>query len=328
MEGLARKGCERPRRTDEYPEPANGKTVFGSRSVLRDSSRHEETSVGRCINRSGDSVGSLAGGVYPVGRPSLLGAVLSSPLGARTFRAVLRALGRAAIAAIKDAPDEPYLCVRLRGVDRTLWWPSPLARESLYIVAQEQAYPWNPHNYEIPQSRVHPDDVVLDCGAAEGLFGLRVIDRCFRLILVEPLNLFVQGLRRTFAGLDTVTIIPAALSDHSGTALLEENGIASRITQGSVGTPVETTTIDALCACLDVVPTFIKADLEGWEPAMIRGARKLLARHKPRLAITTYDDPSIAKALVPEIRTANPSYTIVTKGVVPTTRAPFMLHAW
>ncbi len=270
----------------------------------------------------------MSEGVYPVRRPSLLGTILGSPFGARTFRALLRALGRAAIASVEEVPGEPYLRVRLRGVDRTLWWPLPIDRESLYIVAQEQAYPWNPHNYEIPQSGVRPDDVVLDCGAAEGLFSLRVIDRCFRLILVEPLDLFVQGLHRTFAGLDTVTIIPAALSDHSGMALLEENGIASRITLGPIGAPVEVTTVDALCACLGVVPTFVKADLEGSEPAMIRGARDLLGRHKPRLAITTYDDPSIAKALVCEIRAANPSYTIMTKGVVPTTGAPFMLHAW
>jgi hypothetical protein len=33
-------------------------------------------------------------------------------------------------------------------------------------------------------------------------------------------------LRRTFVSLDTVTIVRAALFDHSGTALLEVNGIA------------------------------------------------------------------------------------------------------
>ena len=263
-----------------------------------------------------------------VKRPSLLGAILSSRLGARIFRAVLLALGRAAVAAIVNSPDEPYLQVRLRGVDRTLWWPSPLARESLYIVAQEQAYSWNPHAYEIPRSGVRSDDVVLDCGAAEGLFGLRVVDRCRMLILVEPLNLFVRGLHRTFAGIRTVTIVHAALSDHAGTAFLEENGIASRITDNPAGTPVTLTTVDSLCASLGIAPTFLKADLEGWEPAMIRGARGLLARHRPRLAVTTYDDPSIAKAIIPEILAANPAYTIITRGVVPTTGAPFMLHAW
>ncbi len=124
--------------------------------------------------RNCGSVGSLSEGVYPVRRPSLLGTILGSPFGARTSRATLRALGRAAIAAVEEVPGEPYLRVRLRGVDRTLWWPLPIDRESLYIVAQEQAYPRNPHNYEIPQSVVRPDDVVLDCGAAEGLLSLRV----------------------------------------------------------------------------------------------------------------------------------------------------------
>ena len=261
-------------------------------------------------------------------RRSVLSALLGSSLGARAFRFVLGVLGRAAIAEIDTVPDEPYLSVRLRGMKRSISWPSAIGRESLYVVVQEQAYPWNPHNYEIPQTRVRADDVVLDCGAAEGLFGLRVVDRCRRLVLVEPLELFVRALRRTFAGLQGVTIVAAALSDRCGEGFLEENGIASRISSGSSGAPVALTTLDALCARLGLVPTFIKADLEGGEPTMIRGARQLLARHKPRLAITRYDDPSVATALVPEIRGANASYAIVTKGIVPMTGAPFMLYAW
>lgn len=133
------------------------------------------------------------------------------------------------------------------------------------------------------------DDIVLDCGAAEGLFGLRIVDRSARVILVEPLGLFVRCLERTFAGLDRATIVRAALSDRCGTALLEENGIASKIGGGMSGTPTEMITVDALCARLDLASTYVKADLEGWEPAMIRGARKLLSRHKPgsRLPHTT-----------------------------------------
>jgi len=58
-------------------------------------------------------------------------------------------------------------------------------------------------------------------------------------------------------------------------------------------------TVDALCTRLDVAPTYVKADVEGWELAMIRGARELLSRHKPRLTITIYGDPGVVKELIP-----------------------------
>jgi FkbM family methyltransferase len=255
-------------------------------------------------------------------------AIFGSRTFTRAFRALLRGLGRMAVASIEPADDEGFLRVRMRGMERIFYWPAELGTESLFIIAQEQGYSWNPHNYEIPQTRVRADDVVLDCGASEGLFSLRIVDRSARVILVEPLELFIRCLERTFAGLDRATIVRAALSDRCGTALLEENGIASKIGGGKTGTPTEMITVDALCARLDVAPTYVKADLEGWEPAMIRGARELLSRHKPRLAITTYDDPGVVKALIPEIRACNPDYEIITKGVIPLTGAPFMLHAW
>jgi FkbM family methyltransferase len=256
-----------------------------------------------------------------------IAALLGSKTGRRVFTAMLHGLGRMAIASIESDTDG-LLKARLRGMERSLYWPAELPVQSLYIVAQEQAYAWNPHNYEISQTSVRPDDIVLDCGAAEGLFSLRIIDRCARVILVEPLGLFSRSLKRTFAGLERATIVRAALSDQCGTAFLEENGIASKIGSDTRGTPTEMITVDALCTRLDIAPTYIKADLEGWEPTMIRGARELLARHKPRLAVTTYDDPSVVKELIPEISAANPDYRFLTKGVIPTTGAPFMLHAW
>jgi FkbM family methyltransferase len=261
-------------------------------------------------------------------RRPVLASILESPAGARAFQAILRALGRRAISRIETVEDGQFLRVRIRRFGRPLYWPAELSRESLYLVVEEQAYWWNPHNYEIPQASVRADDRVLDCGAAEGLFGLHVVDRCARLVLVEPLGLFERCLERTFAGFDRVTIVRAALSDSCGTARLEENGISSRIVEGAPGTPVDLTTVDALCARLGFTPTFVKADLEGSEPAMVRGARELLARHKPRLALTTYDDPSVIRELVPEILRANPTYEFLTKGVIPSTGAPFMLHAW
>ena len=56
---------------------------------------------------------------------------------------------------------------------------------------------------------------------------------------------------------------------------------------------------------------FIKADIEGAERYMLKGATETLRRFAPKLAICTYhlkDDPQVLEGIIKE---ANPAYTIV-----------------
>jgi FkbM family methyltransferase len=56
---------------------------------------------------------------------------------------------------------------------------------------------------------------------------------------------------------------------------------------------------------------FIKADIEGFERNMLRGAFKTLKMFAPKLAICTYhlhDDPKVLEKIIKE---ANPDYTVV-----------------
>jgi hypothetical protein len=38
-------------------------------------------------------------------------------------------------------------------------------------------------------------------------------------------------------------------------------------------------------------PTYVKLDIEGAEPAALQGARRLLTRARPRLAVCVYHEP-------------------------------------
>src|SRR5260370_33553133 len=98
--------------------------------------------------------------------------------------------------------------VELRGTTQPLVWPKAIDLYWLYMVLAEQYYPRDWHYYETPETRVLPGDVVLDCGASEGLFTFRAASRAKRVFAIDPLPLWVDCMRQTFRDYDNVEIIP------------------------------------------------------------------------------------------------------------------------
>ncbi len=144
----------------------------------------------------------------------------------------------------------------------------------------------------------------------------------------EPLSDYFDGLLKTFEHVPNVSLINHALGDTCGTAYLNRAGIASSITSVPTDTTVTINTIDAFCEENGVIPTYIKADLEGFELHLLHGAKKTIQKHKPKIAITTYHVKTHAQEIKALSLDFNPSYTILVKGVECNYGAPVMLHAW
>ena len=251
-----------------------------------------------------------------VGAGDLLSFLTSPPSG---FKA------RRVISSMEEQGD--VYKVGLRGIASRLVWPKSIGLVWLYAIIAEQCSSKDWHVYETPETKVRRGDVVVDCGAAEGLFSLLVADRAARVHAIEPLPLWVECMRRTFESLPNVEVLPCALSNETGTATLEGNGIRSRLdSEGHFVVPVET--IDTLFVKRGIRVDFLKADLEGHDLKMLQGASETISRYGPRIAITTYHEPSHANAMMELLRTLKPAYRFVTKGIEASTGAPVMLHAW
>lgn len=220
-----------------------------------------------------------------------------------------------------------YYKVQFTNLHHPIYWPADIDLKHLYQVAAEILYPQNWWNYEIDETRIGKNDVVLDCGAAEGLFSLFVAPRCKKCYAVEPLPKFISSMLRTFQDVPKVEILALALGREEGTLRLSENGIMSQIGDEG-GVAVTLTTVDRLFADSDEKITFIKADLEGYEVQMLEGAREVLKRHNPKLSITTYHNEKDAQLTVQLIKDTNPKYNIKQVGIEDRFGTPIMLHAW
>jgi len=218
--------------------------------------------------------------------------------------------------------------ISIKRIDTPLICPKIMTADTLRQVIVESMYPDNWHYYEIPQTAVTKDDVVADCGAAEGLFSLLIAHRCRKLFLIEPLPDFVNCLEKTFASFENTEILACAISDAETTATLSPNGISSSLHRDDHGINVTVRTLDQLFFEKGIPVSYIKMDLEGYDFLALKGAEKLIRRNKPKIAVTTYHHADHYSQISSLLKSLVPEYNILSKGIFQETGNPVMLHAW
>lgn len=114
----------------------------------------------------------------------------------------------------------------------------------------------SPHSYRHEGYQVQDGDVVVDVGAAEGIFALDVVDAAGKVYLIEADNEWIEALHQTFKGDgDKVQII---------------YGFADCVAEG------DRVTLDSLFEEVN----YIKMDIEGYEKPALLGAERLLRESK------------------------------------------------
>jgi hypothetical protein len=113
----------------------------------------------------------------------------------------------------------------------------------------------SPHCYLSDAFLVEGGSVVADLGAAEGFFALSVIDFAKKIYLFEPDTEWIEALEATFAPWEEkVEIIPEYVSDTSSlTTVSLDDFFINKLS-----------------------PTFIKADIEGYERNLLRGCERII----------------------------------------------------
>jgi FkbM family methyltransferase len=154
--------------------------------------------------------------------------------------------------------------------------------------------------YKVFVHEIGSREVIYDVGAHFGtytLIGLKRGGPGTRVVAYEPCELtrgyLLRHLRWNGAG-DQVLVRPVCCGSTAGVAtFFYEPGLPEGINgllpdEGLAELPVLVTTLDEEVRELDLVPTFVKIDVEGAELEVLKGAAHVLSRHRPRLLLSLH----------------------------------------
>lgn len=147
-------------------------------------------------------------------------------------------------------------------------------------------------------SRLPAGGVFFDVGSNVGLVTFQVAHRRpdARILAFEANPAAVAGWRRNhrLSASDQVAVEPTAVSDRAGVVTVQAPSIdlgAGRIKPTGDGEPVPATALDAYCDWhgIDRIDV-LKVDVEGSEPDVLEGSRRLLTSGRVRALIIEFND--------------------------------------
>lgn len=164
---------------------------------------------------------------------------------------------------------------------------------------------------------VHKGDVVIDAGAWIGDFSVYAAKKGASVYAFEPLPSTFTLLKKSieYNNCHGIEAVPYALGHKESELFIEDVDVSGGNSMSNAGkTKVRMTTLDNFVKMNNIgTIDFIKADIEGAERNMLRGAVNVLRSMSPTLSICTYhldDDPEVLRKIILE---ANPEYIIIQR---------------
>jgi len=165
------------------------------------------------------------------------------------------------------------------------FWVDPASYSGLELA---QAAVYDPATLAVIHRLLRPGDTFIDIGANEGYFTVvasRLVGPTGRVLAVEPQSRLAPVLARNLAlnHCANVVVIPAAISDHSGTSLLHltpdmnnsASGLAAPTRYRLATQPVSLMTLADLLAGAPGSAPVVKMDIESFEHEAVHGGEAL-----------------------------------------------------
>lgn len=184
---------------------------------------------------------------------------------------------------------QDFIEVHFVGFDNPFFYPRQASWIDLCQTIDEVFNPNNWHHFISKDTPISSTDVVIDCGAAEGLFSYYAARMASKVFAIEPIPMWHKGMEKTFGRLSNVEIIKAGVGHKNAIMRMTDEEICSHVSsRGSLEIPIRT--LDSLFADNKIPVTFLKADIEGFEFQMLLGAENLIRQNRPKISMTMYHD--------------------------------------
>jgi FkbM family methyltransferase len=180
----------------------------------------------------------------------------------------------------------------VRGPLKGRWWVAGAAAGpgkglSVLVNASE------PGQAALADQLALPESVCFDIGANAGFYSLIFARRARVVYSFEPLPRNLRFLTRLVElnRLKNVRIVPGAVSDAPGIAMLSEGSTPAEAALSENGNqPVLTTTCDTFVQETGTLPDVVKVDVEGAEAHVLRGAASTFKKHHPAILLSIHSD--------------------------------------
>lgn len=202
-----------------------------------------------------------------------------------------------------DPPPLPADAVELDTAIGTLWFDGADDHLTPWIRSQGV---WEADVMKLLARTLRPGSTFVDVGANVGfhtLLAAQLVGPQGTVVAIEAAPWTVELLRANVwrHGAGGVRIVDAAASDVAGTVRLEvdpRHRSGARLTDAEDAVEVRAAPLDELVP--DLAVDVLKADVEGAEPLVLRGARGLLERSPRVLAVVEFRDEPHLSGETPE----------------------------
>ncbi len=130
------------------------------------------------------------------------------------------------------------------------------------------------------------NEVFVDGGCYDGKSSMDLIKICKdykKIYAFEPDKENIKLINKKFAS-ENIEILPYGLWDEKMELHFSSGGQGSRIDESGE----ETISVDSIDNCVDDCVTYIKMDIEGSELKALLGAKEIIQKYQPKLAISIY----------------------------------------
>jgi FkbM family methyltransferase len=169
--------------------------------------------------------------------------------------------------------------------------------------------------------KLHNDEIFVDAGAYNGDTLAQFIDktkgRFNKYIALEPDGRNFKDLLSSIPPKfkHRVVAIKAGVGDKSGYVGFNSTGQLTATVNKTGIDKIRILALDDLSEALG--STIIKIDVEGYEPEVIKGCKKMLSSTKPKLAVSIYHKPWHLWSLLQQIKKINPNYRFYIRHHLP-----------